>query len=1089
MEQPFLPFPGAPGLKPKNDVSAHLVKPGEIAEFMQVMADFQPVGDLLFAGLADALRPPAPEAGGGAVGRRAFGVAGVAGQGGGGPAVDQETLGLVVAVAHRRQQRQVQEPPPGRGEAGRGGYRRPVFVVPVTGCLCHFGRGQHIVQVRGRVVLSGRLQSRLGCLQAGGAGRVGGVRGGGGDLPDQAGFVHRFPVDRGAQQQAAGQRQVREALQQLVEQDVGGGQGHGCGQRGVEIAGPVGAPRRGVGQAGLARQMGEQPLGHVVETGGAAAQQGVGELQRPGMAADALPDPEQVGGRQGLQPVQPRHQLAGLGPGQGAEMDAPEPPRRLARKGERIPAGEQQPASLRRRQPQAQQFRQIGLLRRQGVVAEVILEIVEQHHQRSLYQHGLGQRLEPPAPFQLDLAQQRRDPAEIPAVFRLGAKTGRLQPVGDHPQQPVGVGFAGHRDHQDAVAVGQLVQNPGGERAFADAAEAVDQHAAAFAVAQGPADQPLFPAAADHVVDPAHHHPGVEPGLVGLAQGLEAAGRVIEPERGGGGEQGRGRPFRRRPVFGRLLPARRFHHPAGVVEGGQRLRLGGGGQGVIDLRHQVGGVAVADAVLHGDHRRHPGRHQGPGETGQAAGLGRPGIGVTAAPGGAAGQHHQRRRRPGGNRLPPERFARNPVFGAVGGLQDQGTGERVAGQVQDVIAPLAQRLMDVRDAAIFQDADPGPALLPGRVGGVEDAPQFGFHVQQVVAGVLDLRAADGHQDAQRTGHRQRRRRPAGGGPPEQRNPRVQRQRPEPGQAQGLPGQLGQRFGQFQGQFQGTAQPHRLLDGGGQRRGHRRRQESGGQGQAHLVQQRVLPGVGCGHAAGLPGRAQPGALAGEAPGQFGQRRHRPGRRRHDGAAAGLGKAGAFGGDGQLAGPGAGGQETAARRQRRRAGAGRRPPPFALEHPGQFGHARQIVGTVGAAEVDPDPGGQKRRQFGIPEQHRDQRHVVLDGPGDQHRVFRPDPAPGQRRGRNHQDAGAAVAQAGFESLDQNVARPNLPFVEKDPESRLVQIFRQHPDPVAVIVAIGDEDIPGARVVGHVPASCFETVTRSRPKGWHPVNVAFRP
>jgi len=28
-------------------------------------------------------------------------------------------------------------------------------------------------------------------------------------------------------------------------------------------------------------------------------------------------------------------------------------------------------------------------------------------------------------------------------------------------------------------------------------------------------------------------------------------------------------------------------------------------------------TGVQNAVLHGDHRRHPGRHQGPGETGQA----------------------------------------------------------------------------------------------------------------------------------------------------------------------------------------------------------------------------------------------------------------------------------------------------------------------------------------------------------------------------------------------------------------------------------------------------------------------------------------
>ena len=163
-----------------------------------------------------------------------------------------------------------------------------------------------------------------------------------------------------------------------------------------------------------------------------------------------------------------------------------------------------------------------------------------------------------------------------------------------------------------------------------------------------------------------------------------------------------------------------------------------------------------------------------------------------------------------------------------------------------------------------------------------------------------------------------------------------------------------------------------------------------------------------------------------------------------------------DRQPEGPGACGLEAAAGRQAEFAGARRWAGSLALQRADQLADARQVIGAIGVAEVDPDAARQQRRHLGILQQHRDQPLPALDGAPHQRRVLRLHVRPRQRRRRDDEDAAAAGEDAGIEPVHEDIARRDVPLVEEQLETRLVQVLGQRAHPVRIGVTVGNEDVP---------------------------------
>ena len=131
--------------------------------------------------------------------------------------------------------------------------------------------------------------------------------------------VDRFPVHRDPQQQAGGAGHLGQAGQQVLEQDVVGGQRHGLGQGGVQ-AGAGGQPLAAVGAVQAAGDRVAEPSGHVGVAGGAAGQQRVQVFQGPGVAAGQPPHLLQLAFVQPVQGGQRPGQLHRLGLGQRPQL-------------------------------------------------------------------------------------------------------------------------------------------------------------------------------------------------------------------------------------------------------------------------------------------------------------------------------------------------------------------------------------------------------------------------------------------------------------------------------------------------------------------------------------------------------------------------------------------------------------------------------------------------------------------------------------------------------------------------------------------------------------------------------------------------
>jgi hypothetical protein len=127
-----------------------------------------------------------------------------------------------------------------------------------------------------------------------------------------------------------------------------------------------------------------------------------------------------------------------------------------------------------------------------------------------------------------------------------------------------------------------------------------------------------------------------------------------------------------------------------------------------------------------------------------------------------------------------------------------------------------------------------ACLPRLVGGVEDALQLRFHVEQLAAGVLCLRTADRHQNAQRAGNGDGGRGAADVDPPVQLDAGMEHERARLRQPQRFPRQIGERIGDGESKLQGTVQSFRLGDNRRQRRRYLGRQKGVRQLAAQVLQ---------------------------------------------------------------------------------------------------------------------------------------------------------------------------------------------------------------------------------------------------------------
>ena len=180
----------------------------------------------------------------------------------------------------------------------------------------------------------------------GGGRPVRGVACGGVGLPggeqDRVG-VGWFPVHRDTQEQAGGAGDLGQPGEQVLEQDVVGGQRDGLGQGGVQ-AGAGGQPLAAGGAVQAAGDRVAEPSGDVGVAGGAAGQQRVEVFQGPGVPAGQPPHLLKLVFTQLIQGGQGPGQLHRLGLGQRPQL--PERQRLLgpAGQGEPVPARHQQPA-------------------------------------------------------------------------------------------------------------------------------------------------------------------------------------------------------------------------------------------------------------------------------------------------------------------------------------------------------------------------------------------------------------------------------------------------------------------------------------------------------------------------------------------------------------------------------------------------------------------------------------------------------------------------------------------------------------------------------------------------------------------------
>ena len=281
----------------------------------------------------------------------------------------------------------------------------------------------------------------------------------------------RRAVDRGADEQSL--RLVAELAEQVAQQHVG--HGHGGGLRGWQ---------RQLGRRGQAgdRMTGAR-LGRCAQAGGDSREADVARPQQRvqvfhGARVTAEQPPRLVEVRPAEQPQRGQRpgQLDRAGPGQRPEVTEPQPRRRRLGHGKAMPAGDQQPAAMRRGGPAGQQFDEGRVTdgAHAGCQRQVVVEIVQHEQQRHLAEDVLAEQGETLGPGQVGAVGRRHG-------FGRGAVPGlRVTAEGGHDsgQKRLGGHLAGEDGghairSEPADPLGDLR----GQHRFADPADAVQHQA------------------------------------------------------------------------------------------------------------------------------------------------------------------------------------------------------------------------------------------------------------------------------------------------------------------------------------------------------------------------------------------------------------------------------------------------------------------------------------------------------------------------------------------------------------------------------------------------------------------------------------
>ena len=304
-------------------------------------------------------------------------------------------------------------------------------------------------------VICSEAAARSGVCPAAGSGSAGREQ-------DRVG-IGWFPVHRDPEQQAGGAGDLGQPAQQVLEQDVVGGQRDGLGQGGVQ-AGAGGQPLVAGGAVQAAGDRVAEPSGDVGVAGGAAGQQGVQVFQGPGVPAGQPPDLLQLVLVELVQGGQGPGQLHRLGLGQRPELPERQELLRAAGQGEPVPAGHQQPARPRVGRPGGQQPGQRLIGHRipcLAVGAEVVLEVVQQHQHRHPAQDMAAQEGQPVRPAQVRPARGVQRPDHHRGAGVLAADQQVAAEGGDHRAEQ---GLQGQRPGQaDQDPARVAVQDPGGD--------------------------------------------------------------------------------------------------------------------------------------------------------------------------------------------------------------------------------------------------------------------------------------------------------------------------------------------------------------------------------------------------------------------------------------------------------------------------------------------------------------------------------------------------------------------------------------------------------------------------------------------------
>ncbi len=469
----------------------------------------------------------------------------------------------------------------------------------------------------------------------------------------------------------------------------------------------------------------------------AAAQQGVEEFEHSRVPVDHPQHRLHLSWLQAAQRGHPQHHLAHLGGAERAQRDASQP---AVGAGDRIAASEEQASlaaqGLLRQRHQCHLGARVEELL--AAVLEVLLEVVQQE-QHALFRDGLVDQA-----LLLRLADGlRNEPiAEQDRGLRLGIPQRRAD-AGEHLVQSIATGVHG----DNPAILDQPLHRATDQRTLADAADA--GHDGADMIGIGVANRlehlAQFAAAPDQVIHPELGHRSAEVIDRRHVQRLPLRAEIGDRDLLAGDEERCG------GIFGRRMQTAAERALASRLDVLSRRRQRTAGPQVFTFEQagvegpsQIGGIAVADGRLHGEHRRRTLVQQRLGKAGAWPFI----VDVRHAAVTGVEQHH----RQGTARALQRRKKIRRCHGhgaAILVFQLEFARTAMARQVKHMVGIAGERRGDLVGVADFQDSHLRVILLIQRFHRVEDVLEFAFLVENRRRERSDVGRAHCHQDLQRT----------------------------------------------------------------------------------------------------------------------------------------------------------------------------------------------------------------------------------------------------------------------------------------------------------------------------------------------------